>query len=199
MAEIEKESIQVPVPDPTKLTTEQIERVAKSERDYVIGEIKVLEIRLDAMDEATKVLSDTINRTPTDIDKAIKAIREVFLEKFKAVGKQFDVAEKIRFEQKQDSIIGLNAALSAQKEAVVEQNKSNTLAIGKSEKATTESIATLATLFKTTTDALQAQVNDMKEKQKLIEGTGIGLNKGWGLLVSGVGFIILILGFLATR
>jgi hypothetical protein len=63
--------------DPTVLTTAQLDRGLKSERDFVEGKIAVLEERLNAIDRATRLLNETVNRTPTEIQKEVSHLREL--------------------------------------------------------------------------------------------------------------------------
>jgi subtilase family serine protease len=62
--------------------------------------------------------------------------------------------------------------LAAQKEAAAEQNKSNTLAITKSESSTKETIAANATQAQTGLLSLENQFDDLKERLVRIESTG---------------------------
>ena len=201
-------------PDPSTASNEAITRSARSERDFTLGQIAVLKQRLDGMDEAAKVLSSTINRVPTEVQKEVTHVREVFLEKFESVDRQFTIAEAQRLEQKADAKTGLDAALSAQKEAAAEQNKSNTLAITKSENGTVENIKKLEDLFTSKTQGLSDKIDDVKTKSgdfmtmseyqtahsaliasvtantdrlNLQEGRGKGMNASWGYLIGAVG------------
>jgi hypothetical protein len=103
-----------PRPDPTLLTTQQLLRELASLRE-------ILETRLDAMDQAARVLEQTVNRTPTLLQSAITGVREVYDERFTSMQRQF--AERdIRTEQTATARdAALAAALQAAKEAVAEQ------------------------------------------------------------------------------
>lgn len=159
------------------VTIEDIEKAIVAERDFTKGQFAILQERLNGIDRATVVLSDTINRTPTEIQKAIHNMRELTHEKFSSIDKQVEERDVRAEREARDNKVAVEAAFAAQKEA-----------IGK-----------LEVLFTTRTNALGDRVDDLKTRFERTEGTGIGLSKGWGILVSGVGFIILILGFLATR
>src|SRR5687768_7599697 len=124
------ESQQTPesVPDPTVLTTDALARANKAERDYVDGQIAVLKTRLDGIDEATKVLNETVNRTPTEIQKAVAHLRELADSRFHglhamvdqrtaAVDKHFEHLDSVRAEDKRESRALVDLALAAQKEA----------------------------------------------------------------------------------
>ena len=68
-----------PRPDPTVLTTEQLRRELSSLRE-------IIEARLDGSDRATKLLSETVNRTPTQIQTEIAHLRELMHEQLGSLG-----------------------------------------------------------------------------------------------------------------
>ena len=71
----------VPIPDPSLLTTEQLHHEIATLRE-------LLEARLDGYDTATKLLSETVNRTPTVIQTEISHLREL-------VETRLDAAERL--------------------------------------------------------------------------------------------------------
>src|SRR5665213_1648166 len=129
-----------PNPDPTQATIDALDKAVAAERDYVDGRVDVIETRLDASDEAVKVLSDNVNRVPTALQEAIGNLSSLMSEKFHSINDKLSAAESLRIEQKGDSKTGLDAALAAQKEAAAAQDVNNQKAIDKSEKATAEII-----------------------------------------------------------
>lgn len=163
-----------PNPDPTIATNEAVTRAVKSERDYVDGQIAVLVQRLNAIDKATIVFSESLNRVPTDTQKEVSHLKELTFEKFDSVSTQFSERDTRSERESKDNKVAVDAAFAAQKEAASEQNKSNTLAIDKSEKATAETLNKQADLFKSTTDAIVSQVNDVKERVSKIENVKQG-------------------------
>ena len=136
---------------------------------------ELIEQRLNAMDLATKVLAGSVEKFPTDIDRAVGSVREIVLgevsrvqavtlEKFTAIDGTFS-----------SNALALTAALAAQKEAAAEQNKSNTLAITKSESSTKETIAANAVQAQTGLASLENQFDDLKERVVRIESSGAGV------------------------
>lgn len=175
MAEEDKRPpIQTPVPDPTELTTKQIERGDKAERDYVDAKLDVIRARLNGMDEATKVLDETINRTPTDIQEAVGHLKELSNERLSSVQVQFKERDTRQERESRDNKVAVDAAFAAQKEAAAKQDESNQKAIDKSEKVTTDAINKLQDGFKTSNDALQAQINDLKLSQGRVDANKVG-------------------------
>lgn len=123
------------VPDPTVLTTDALARANKCERDYVDGQIGMLRERLNGIDKATKVLHETVTRTPTEIQLQIGHVRELLTsmlavaeakiasgfdlgqQRRDAVDSQFAHLDKVRAEDKREARALVDLALAAQKEA----------------------------------------------------------------------------------
>lgn len=180
-------------PDPSIRTIEQLQREVSS--------LKELHgVRLEAMDKAIAVAHDDLVRVPTDVQKAVTALKEVLLEMFKTVeGKfdevklQFELIEKQRVEQKADTKAAVDAALTAQKEAVKEQTAASEKSILKSESATKERIDLQAKDLRTSGDSTNQQVSDLKERVTTIEGKTTGHGETWGYVAIGVAIIAVIL------
>lgn len=178
-----------PVPDPTVLTTEALARAVTAERDYLNAQLEVLRERLRGIDRATELLNETVNRVPTDLQREITHLRELTEERDRSVQTQFRERDTRQERESRDNKVAVDAAFAAQKEAAREQNNSNTLAINKSEQATTETIAKLAELFKTSTDALAGKLDDFKERLTRIESMRQGGKETRGELYALVGFL----------
>jgi hypothetical protein len=169
-----------PTPDPTSLTQEAVNRAIAAERDYedarilavkewAEGRIEVLQQRFDGIDRATVVLQETVSRTPTAIQIEIAHLRELDEEKFQSIATQFKERDTRSERESRDNKVAVDAAFAAQKEAASEQNKSNTLAISKSEASTAETINKLAELFTSATDALGDKIDDIKGRLNSLE------------------------------
>jgi hypothetical protein len=202
----------VPVPDPTKLTTDAVDKATDTFRRELSFNRELIETRLAAMDKATKLLADTLNHVPTETDKAVSALRELLGARIDGM----DTATRLLADQVnqipsetdkriialkeillgeihnvQDvasekfsaidgtfgsNALALTAALAAQKEAAAEQNKSNTLAINKSEQATKE--ASLANVAQTSNSLASqaATIADLKDRLVRLESGGLALS-----------------------
>jgi hypothetical protein len=146
----------VPRPDPTRLTTEQLLRELASLRE-------IFETRLDGMDKAATVLSETVNRTPTAIQTAISNVREVYDERFAGIALQFTERD-VRTEQAaKGGKEALDAALLAAKELVAQQNEANRGEAAKTEQNFTKQI-----------DAQAARIDELKERIDRGEGQSSG-------------------------
>ncbi len=121
-----------PIPDPTVLTTQALYREVAALKELI-------EQRIAAVD--------------TSIQAAIAARTELDLEIQRRTDLQFVLVEQQRVEQKADTKNAVDAALTAQKEA-----------IQKAENGTTKQIEQLQTSFKTEVDALRRSIDENKER-----------------------------------
>ena len=141
--------------------------------------------RLDAMDQAAKLLDINVNRVPTLLDRETSRLTDLISEKF--TGLRVQVEEKFggiqtQFRERdirtdQDKIAAstaVNAALQAQKEAAAATNESNAAAIAKSEGNTTKQLDGMSALFQQSTADLRQQIADIKGRIDKGEGVQRG-------------------------
>jgi anti-sigma28 factor (negative regulator of flagellin synthesis) len=169
-----------PRPDPTLLTTQQLLRELSSLRE-------IFETRLSGMDRAAEVLSETVNRTPTAIQSAVGNLREVYDERFisiervsnerlKSIAQQFTERD-VRTEQAATaSASALAAALQAAKEAVFEQAQAAAKAAEKTELSFTKQIDQIQLQIKTSGDASNDRIAELKERIDRGEGQDTGVS-----------------------
>lgn len=173
----------IPRPDPTLLTTEQLRRELAALRE-------LLETRLDDMDKATELLSATVNRAPTEVDKQITHLRELQDQKFQSIALQFaerDVRAELASRAAEEA---LDAALLSAKELVTAQNESNLSAATKTEAAFTKQIDQTGAIISTLEKAVDARITELKERLDRGEGGTAGAESSrnefrasWGLIV----------------
>jgi hypothetical protein len=121
-----------PIPDPTLLTTIQLNREITAVREILEatlrGNLAVVQSRMEGMDKALQLLQVISDRIPVQIDEKIFRLKELHQEKFESIQVQFSERD-VRTEQTaRDVKIAVDAALQAAKEAVAEQNRSFALA-----------------------------------------------------------------------
>jgi NADH dehydrogenase/NADH:ubiquinone oxidoreductase subunit G len=193
-----------PSPDPTILTTQQLRHEQGTLRE-------VIEARLNAMDIATRLQADHVNRVPSDIDKQIKHLTDLFgerMEGFRAelrsLGKgiqlQFDERD-IRSRAAEDAAkVAVNAALQAQKEAAAAQNESNAAAITKSEGATVKQIDGILALLGSNTlainDKIAGIISRLDRGEAIITTNSLArqdrrLDGGSNIAILGVGLMVI--------
>jgi hypothetical protein len=141
------------VSSPTGLTTEAIDRAVKAERDYVDGRIEVLEARLDGIDEATKVLHETVTRIPTDVQREVAHIREL-------IDQALVSAEKLELER----IAGADERTNAVKRELVIVQEESEKAIGKAEGATEKRFDSLKEVVDTQISDIRRALADLSVK-----------------------------------
>jgi hypothetical protein len=171
----------IPVPDPSTLTTKQIRHELKALRD-------LLETRLIAMDKASVVLAENVNRVPTLLDREISRIAQLQEEKFASVRSQFTekfVGITTQFHERDirtDSDKGaastaINAALSALKEMITLQNTANAAAIAKSEASTTKELESLNRIIASTKDGLSSDIRNLASRLDRGEASDLGAHQ----------------------
>jgi hypothetical protein len=156
-----------PVPDPTILTTQLVDRGIAGLREILEskaeGDKKELEARLEGMDRAVKLLQTIFDRLPAEIAKEVNALRELHGEKFSSIQTQFKERDTRTEQTQKDSKTAVDAALQAAKEAVGKQNEASDRAIQKSEVSTSKEI-----------DGLKDIMADVKDRMNRLEGEGRG-------------------------
>jgi hypothetical protein len=175
-----------PIPDPTELTSRQIYREIASIKELFIT-------RLEAMDKAVALLQATAARSPT--------INEVFLqheERFASIKTQFTERDTRTEQTSRDSKVAVDAALQAAKEAVGEQNRSNTLAIAKSETAFAKQVDQIGVQIATIQKGVDDKFEDVKGRLNLLEGMKRGSGDAWAYMLALAGAAIGIAGVAAA-
>lgn len=180
-----RETNTVPVPDPTLLTTQQLLGAVQALRE-------LLETKISAADKRIDNNVDIISRLELRVIEEVGHLRELHNEKFRGITVQFTERDIRVEETSRSSKIAVDAALQAAKEAVGEQNKSNALAIAKSENATTKQLDQLSQVMTTVQKSMDDKISDVKER--MIEGVGrsTGHNDAWGYFVGAVGVLLAI-------
>jgi hypothetical protein len=108
------------------------------------------------------------------METQVAALEDVEDQKFFKVEQQFELVERQRVEQKKDTKDAVDAALTAQKEAVREQTAASERAIAKSEAATSKQLDQLSITFTTAIAAIQRELGEMKERLTAIEQQRLG-------------------------
>ena len=170
------------MPDPTKLTTEQLRRELATLRE-------IIETRLDGMDRATELASSQASVTRAQIEQIRGRLREETVTEIgqlrellearlagmdRTIALQF--AERdVRSEQATaSSKQALSAALLAQKELVAQQNDANSAAAAKAEANFTKQIDQIGTIIQTMEKATDARITEVKERIDRGEGSTAG-------------------------
>lgn len=146
------------IPDPTIQTQERIEREVGNVHTYVNAKFDTLAEKLRGIDKATEVLDVTMNRFPTDTQKAIGCLENVVNEKFNAVDLQFKERDTRQERESRDTKVAVDVALTAQKEALLKQGDSLTKELENRIQALDNLTDTKFVTLKTVVEANAAQV-----------------------------------------
>ena len=194
-----------PVPDPTALTNALV--------NSAVGNLEArILVRLDGMERATELRLGEMHKIPADIDREIVHLRSFIEQKFKGVEIKFDgialqFAERdIRVDTgARSSKEALDAALLAAKELVGATNLANAEAATKAETSFLKSLDQITTLIKSTADATDARIADLKERIDRGEGGNAGAatyraeqRLDYGTLISVIAVIFVVIGIAAS-
>lgn len=173
----------VPDPDPTKLTTEAVDRLKENL-------LELFGARLEAVNKELERLAKRIEDRPEEVEKQIGRLEALTDEKFKGVDQQFAGRD-----------VALAAALLAQKTSVEEQNKSNALSASKSEAGFAKQIDGISALITAQSKGTDDKINDLKDRLTAIESRGEGVSDAWGWLVGalGIGLAVVMAGLAFSR
>lgn len=198
-----------PNPDPTVLTTEQLERMKEvvfreilASREIVESKMSgiktVLETRLEGMDKAINLVQLQRDVFPAKVQVEVGHLQKLHQEKFDSITTQFRERDTRAEQTSRDAKIAVDAALQAAKEAVGEQNKSNALAIAKSEATFTKQIDQIGVLVSSMGKGFDDKVDDIKGRLTAIESQKKGAGDVWAIWFAATGFAIGIGGVLVT-
>lgn len=180
-----------PVPDPTVLTTQASERAVAALRELMEARVDALGVITDTKfserDKAISILQELTNKIPGLISEGIAHLQMLHDEKFSSIQKQFAERDTRTEQAAATTSKAIDAALSAQKEASGEQNRSNEAKITKSEGAFTKQIDQISVLMSAESKASDVQMNDIKQRLIMIESHGKGTSDSWAMVFAVVG------------
>ncbi len=156
-----------PVPDPTVMTTEQLDRTVDALRDYVNAQVKYIDERFRGIDEASKVLAETVSRFPTHIQQEIGHVRELMTKD------EHHAKELIKAHDEHDREMALLREASSQK-AIDKADSATQKAIDKTETATVAALTRLEALFSATTGPINKNLDDLKSRMDRLEAAKLG-------------------------
>ena len=155
------------IPGPPYLTTEELRRDVSALRE-------ILQARLDGMDRAAIVLSETVNRTPTAIQVAVDHLQELHNEKFASIAQQFTERDVRTNQASIAADSALKAALQAAKEAVFEQAQAAAKAAETTELSFTKQIDQIGLQISTVAKGYDDRIVELKERIDRGEGSSSG-------------------------
>lgn len=197
-----------PVPDPTLLTDNAIDRSAAAVRDHIDGQLAVRDERINGIDEATRLRLQLIDHIPDQIDKEVRHVQDLSKVQIDADRRfsaaevahlrevddiRFQAAERLAGRESELNALALAAAFAAQKEASAKEAEYTRIASIKSESATAQAIDKLGELFATQTRGLGDKVDDLKDRVGRIESVKVGSTENRTALYATIGVVISII------
>lgn len=176
---------------------DKAEKQLQASLDRIQGEFRSI---LAKQDERLNSIFTEKDKIFSDKMMNIQLVNE---EKFSSIATQFRERDTRTEQTAKDSKVAVDAALSAAKEAVGEQNKSNALAIAKSEAAFTKQIDQIGVIINTQAKGVDDKIDDLKSRLISLENRGPSYSNGkdkdkdnssmWALML-GVVAIVIVLG-----
>jgi chromosome segregation ATPase len=213
----------LPIPDPTLLTAKSIREAIEAERqradavqegerfrhdadaERLQGAINVILQRIQDSDVALRLLSETVNRVPSETDLKTGQLGILIEEKIKGVYAVLGEREKRTTEAAALADTALKAAFKAQQDAATEQNKANEKAIAVSAEATAKTIAKneqLATAGVSGLDTrfteLKDQVADLRADIRAVTSQRQGGNTAIAATISVIVAVVAVIGLVVT-
>lgn len=182
-----------PIPDPTVLTTEQLQREILQIRELIEARLKgnreALDIKCDTLEkDISKLRADAKyqqeqleRKIQESVTASIIQLKETRDEKFKTITVQYE-----------DSKQAMAAALVSQREIATAQNAFTAASFAKSEATFTKLIDQTQTIVNTVTKAMDDKINDLKSRIDKSEGRGRGSADMWGYVIGVVGMMIAV-------
>jgi hypothetical protein len=165
------ESRSVPVPDPTKLTTDAVNAAVDVSRRELEAAVRLLGARMDGMDDVER-------------EKICR-----FTDKFKTIESQ-------RLEQKADVKAAVDAALAAQKEAIGKSEaatKEQIVSLGTNAQTANEALRRDIDDLKSRVTIVEAmKTGAIEQKEKLTAGAQLGIAV-LGLLVAILSIAVVVI------
>lgn len=187
MAEIRSS---IPVPDPSVLTTAQLQR-------EVAHVTELYNARFDETAKAITLLQAFADKSPTTavLEQEIIALTGIVDERFKGVEKQFIERDKRTEQLSLADKTAIAAALQAQKEAAGAQAESNAASTAKQELAFTKLLEQIQQTQSATNKSTDDKINALTGRMDRGEGHGKGIGDMWGWIVAGGMFLLAVASF----
>lgn len=167
-----------PKPDPTSLTTVQLEREIKHLRE-------LLETRIDQMSQrAVEVIAEQRLGTTTALASADKAIvaalattDKAILELDRDITRRLEAVNKIT----ESKFVTYRTLLDSESQKVALAHAASDKAISKAEVFNEKRF-----------EILTAQINELKENQSAVAGRGAGMQTSWGIAVTIITLVVIV-------
>lgn len=151
------------VTDPTSLTTQQVFR-----ENYWLREL--IETRLNAMDEALRLLQSRADRVPSEVDLKVGSLERLNAETFSSIDKQFQAINTLANQVNSGNKEAIAIALQANKEAASETKSSIDKRLDQSERQFNTAMA----VRDVSIDGLNKSSTSLESRVTAIESRTVG-------------------------
>jgi hypothetical protein len=196
----------IPVPDPSLLTTQQLIRELGLLRDELARETEHVRAeaaaRMDAMDAATALQLDALREVRPQTVRLITALEQLTDERFRSVMRMFEERDVRTTQASEAAKEALAAALAAAKELVTAQALAQSQAAEKAELSTTKQIDQIGLRLDALRGEQNQRIDELKERIDRGEGKTAGLGQAWGIAIAAITVLIGIVSVIvivATR
>jgi hypothetical protein len=186
-----------PVPDPTLLTTQALEKSISSLKELTEAWIKNLKETLDRLqreqDSHLEVVVAETKHLRELIGAEVGKLTCVTNEKFARVDMQFAEMDKRNERQFVALAEAAALALQAQKDLFNSHNQATAMAVSKSEAGMADRISQLQALFDSDSKAKSEKIDDIRTRLNTGESRSKGASDLWGYIIGGVGLLVAII------
>jgi septal ring factor EnvC (AmiA/AmiB activator) len=178
-----------------------IEHAIRSAREIADAKINTVNQRLTDMDKATTLLSETVNRVPTDLQTAIREVLRLMDERDRRIQDHFDAIKRLRETEGALNQKALEAALISQKEATAVSSASLDRAISANATLAAQQVTALAARVTQIADQVirnQEEVAKIQAGRAAVAEQKVDTRGGWNSIYGGVGTIIALVSLIIS-
>jgi hypothetical protein len=202
----ERRRVNIPVPDPTTLTTEQLRVGLGSLRE-------LLETRVAGLETLVKRLAQELDRVPGDSAAAVAAMERLMAERLANIMQQMVDFKAMVAQAATAGKTAIDAAFAAQEKTTAAINVSNAIATAKAESNTTKQIDNMGVQLAALGHANDDKIADVKERLDRGEGADTGARRSkaerlsdhgdsvttMGVAIAGLALVLTLLSYIALH
>lgn len=157
-------------------------------------------LRIEAIEKTHETFKEDLNRIPTNLDREVNRITELFDEKLRSVQSDITTLRDFTQAMRETNKTRIDAEFAATKELTSSYNSANAAAVAKSESALTKEIDSLKSAIALASKGFEQQIDNLSDRLNRSEGMFAG-GKGAGAAALSVLTVVILAGslFLAVH
>ena len=176
--QLSQEPDSMPKPDPTALTTVQLEREIKHLRELMETRLDYITLRgSEVVEEQRLAITAAKNSSELALQAALATSDKAILELSINITKQLDSAREVT----DNKFVTYKTLLDSESQKVALAHAASDKAISKAEVFNEKRF-----------EILTAQMNELKEVQSKIAGKGVGIQASWTVAVSAITVVVIV-------